>query len=218
MTSTLTSQPTDPVAHRGPDRRTIVRTGALLSLAVVAGLAVAWAAVGRFAPHLYAGTVLQGDDPAPALDGLVFTDGAPADLAAFDDQVVMVFFGYTSCPDVCPITLATAAAAMSQLDPADRDRTRLVMVTVDPEVDTPERLERYVESFHPQFLGATGSRDAIADAASRYGVFHHAGGTADGLIDHTASVLGIAPDGSLRILWSPDVTADQLAADISKLL
>ncbi len=214
-----------PAADQTPNiepNRARRRSGRMRVLAVVAavvvGIAFAFLAIRAVRPHLYAGTVLQGDAPAPALEGLVRADGSSVDLADYEGDVLMVFFGYANCPDVCPTTMATAAQAMDSLSAEDRDRTRLLMVSVDPSRDTPEYLETFTSFFHPNFSGATGPVEAIDSAASQYGIFYQLGEGEDYTVDHTASLMGIAPDGVLRIVWPPEVTAEQLAGDIAELL
>ncbi len=129
------------------------RRMAAVVAAVVAGLAVVVLVVPRLwsaaTPHLYAGTVLQQSTPAPSLDDLVFGDGSTVDLTAFDDEVVMLFFGYTSCPDVCPTTLSVASQAMAKLADDEAERVRLIMVSVDPERDDPADVQNYAGFFHP---------------------------------------------------------------------
>ena len=188
---------------------------------VAAGLIAALWAASLFRPHLYAGTVLQGDEPAPSLAELAYADGTPVDLAALDGDVVLVFFGYTNCPDICPTTLADAAAAIDQLDDGEAERVHVIMVSVDPERDGTTTLQDYVGFFDPTFQGAAGTTEAIDRAASAYGVFYQLGEPeADGdyLVDHTGTLMGIGPDGAIRVVWSSGVGPDALAADLDALL
>ncbi len=189
--------------------------GSLLVAVVAAGVLVAPRIVAILQPHLYTGTVLQGSEPAPPLDELRGVDGAPVDVSAHEGSVLLVFFGYTNCPDVCPGTLARASLAIDQLGD-DGDRVDLLLVGVDPARDSAEDLETYVDLFDPRFDAATGDPGDLASVASRYGVYHDV--VADGLVDHTASLIGIDPDGRLRILWPPDVDVDALTADLAALL
>lgn len=203
----------------GRRRRLLVAAGVLAAVAL--GLVVATLLASRFRPHLYAGTVLQGEEPAPSLAELIDGDGVPIDLAAHEGEVVLVFFGYTNCPDVCPTTLADAAGAIDQLDPDDAERTNLVMVSVDPFRDDPATVDSYAGFFHPDFRGASGPTEAIDRAASAYGVFYRLGAAEpDGgyWVDHTGSLIGIGPDGSIRVIWASGVGSDALAGDIQALL
>jgi protein SCO1/2 len=186
-------------------------------LAVVAA-AVLGVVVGvwLFRPHPFAGAVLQAPTPAPALEDLVFHTGAPADLPALRGDVVLVFFGYTHCPDICPTTLATAARAKEQLG-RQADRVQVLMVTVDPERDDEASLGAYVTGFDRDFLGVTGDPVKLREAATVYGVFvEHDASSHD--IGHTANLMAIDPDGYLRVVYSHEVAPDALAADLRELL
>lgn len=198
------------------------RLVAIVAAVVVVGVVAARFLVGGLTPHLYAGTVLQQSQAAPPLDGLSFASGEPVDLAAFEGEVALVFFGYTNCPDVCPLTLSTVRRAMDQLDAQQRDRVQMMMVSVDPDRDEPQSLQQYVGFFDPGFRGVGGPKEAIDRAATLYGVYYELDRVDEDdqayLVDHTASLMGIGPDGALRVIWSSEVTADALAADLEELL
>lgn len=207
---------------RPPLRALLVRAAAVLAVATL-GIAVVQVTVRQLRPHLYTGTVLQAPEPAPGLDNLRFASGDPADLSRFDGQVVLVFFGYTHCPDVCPVTLANAARARAALPEADRERTRLVMLSVDPDRDDLASLQNYVAGFDPTFLAAGGDPADIQRVATNYGIYGEIVPEEERLaghytIDHTASVMGIGPDGRLRIVWPPNVDVERLRMDIEELL
>jgi protein SCO1 len=202
---------------------TVVRSRRLWPL-VVAGVGVVAAiAVLSFSwvrPHTYSGFVLQSPAPAPSMEGLVDHTGAPVDLATYRGDVVLVYFGYTHCPDVCPTTLSTAAKAIERLG-GRGERVHLLMVTVDPERDTPEYLADYVTYFDARFLGVWGTPDDLAKTAALYSVYYQKGeGTVETgyVVDHTATLMAIDPDGFIRVLFTPEHTADQLAADLQELL
>ena len=215
---TIDDHPPAPAGDRPPRRWYRSPSVALAAALVVVAVAAAGPVLAWFRPHLYAGTVLQGNRPAPPLDGLVLASGEPVDVSAHEGDVLLVFFGYTNCPDVCPLTLSTAARAIEQLDTDRRERVDLVMISVDPERDDLASLQRYVEQFDGRFSGAGGPTEAIDLAATRYGVYYRAGWGDDYLVDHTATLLGVGPDGALRVIWSPDVAAADLAADLDELL
>ena len=121
-------------------------------------------------PH---GAKFQSSDVTGSAFGRDFAlrdpTGKERTLADFRGKAVVVFFGYTQCPDVCPTTLAALAEAMKKLGP-DADRVQVVFITVDPERDTPEVLKSYVESFDAPIMALTGSTEAVAQAA----IPHHA--------------------------------------------
>ena len=188
-----------------------MRGAALFALAILAGLGVAWFGLPRLlARDALHGTAFPDPEPAPALDGLVTADGAPVDLAADRGKAVVLFFGYTSCPDVCPTSLALLSRAIDELGD-DREDVVVYFVSVDPDRDTPELLARYTSHFSDRIVGVTGSADAIAEAAARYGIFYELHEPdADGFytVDHTASFTGIDGKGRLRVVWPSEVDVD----------
>ena len=130
-------------------------------------LAVAVAACGE--PRELAGFVRT---PAPSVATTSLPDvasGEQFDFVAPEDGLLLVYFGYTSCPDVCPTTLADVRTALGRLG-EDADRVELVMATVDPDRDTPERLAHYVRWFNPRFLGANGSHGELQGFTRQLGV------------------------------------------------
>lgn len=197
------------------------RTLLIGSILALVGFGALRFMAGAVTPHLYAGTVLQDSTPAPAFEGLSYADGSPADLSDYAGDVVLLYFGYTNCPDVCPTALASASTALRDMNESDRDRVELLMVTVDPVRDTPDELQSYVEFFDPSFKGVSGSRDDIDRIASQYGVFYELGeGTPETgyVVDHTATMLALDTTGALRIVWPPTVSSDELNQDIEELL
>ena len=200
-----------------PVPRSARRLWPLALLGVAAGVVVTVLLAPLLRPHVFHGAVLQADSPAPALN-LMTTNGEPLDLASYEGSVVVLYFGYTFCPDVCPTTLADVARAKRELDTED---IQVIMITVDPERDTPEVLTNYLTSFDTSFLGAYGSPEAIAEAAALYGVFFEAreGSEATGyLVDHTATLLVIDTEGRLKVLLPFGVSATDIAADLDALL
>src|SRR5690606_35836375 len=111
------------------------------------------------------------DPPAPVTDlSLIDHDGRPFTLDDLRGEVVVVYVGYTHCPDVCPTTLLSLANARRALPEKMQDDVRVVMVTADPDRDTPEILKRYVGYFDPTFIGVTGSHDEVLDALGGWGI------------------------------------------------
>jgi protein SCO1/2 len=139
----------------------------------------------------------------PARDVADFTLQGPAGPVALHDlrgQVLLLYFGYLTCPDICPTSLSDAAKAMAKLSPAEAERVRLLFVSVDPERDTAEATDRYARFFHPRFAGATG-KPAELDAAIRLFGGHYAKVPVDSslgyAVDHTADIYVLAPGGRL---------------------
>lgn len=144
--------------------------------------------------------------------------GTPRSLADFRGKVVVLFFGYTHCPDICPTTLAELAAAMKKLG-SDADKVQVLFVTVDPQRDTPELLARYVPSFDARFLGLYGTLDETAKAARDFKViFQKQGGGADYTVDHSAGSYIFDPQGRLRLYVAYGQGADAFVHDIRQLL
>jgi protein SCO1/2 len=146
--------------------------------------------------------------------------GATRTLADFRGKVVVVFFGYTHCPDACPTTLADLAAAMKKLGP-DASRVQVLFITVDPERDTPALLAQYVPAFNPSFLGLYGDAAATEAVAKEYKVIYqkHAGDTPGNYtVDHSAGSFIYDPQGRVRLYASYGQGADVFAHDIAALL
>jgi protein SCO1/2 len=145
--------------------------------------------------------------------------GKTRTLADFRGKVVVVFFGYTHCPDVCPTTLADLKVAREQLG-EDGKRVQVLFVTVDPERDTRELLSNYVPTFDPSFLGLYGDPAATARVAKEFRVFYQKvpGKTPDSYtVDHTAGSYVFDPQGRLRLLVRPG-NVPNLVADLKTLL
>ena len=183
----------------------------------LAGLAALWYR-SAVPPEMH-GLLLQ--DNLPAADfTLTATDGRRVSLSDFRGRVVMLYFGYTFCPDVCPATLTEVKRAFQVLG-AQAEAVQLLMISVDPERDTPEKLADYVARFDPRFLGVTGTEAELAAATVPFGVIYqkHAGSAATGyLIDHTASLTIIDRQGYTRLILPFGVSGDDMAADLRYLL
>jgi protein SCO1/2 len=194
---------------------------AAVAAAVVVGVAVALFVVPQLAdePHTFTGTVLNDPDPAPSFT-LTADNGERLGIDAYEGQVVLMYFGYTFCPDICPASLAELADAMRDLGDASSD-VQVVMISVDPARDTPELLGEYVDHFDPSFVGMTGTEEEIAAVADLYGVFYqaHEGTAATGyLVDHLASVMVVDRRGRLVEIIGFGTKGEQIAADVREWL
>jgi protein SCO1/2 len=189
-------------------------------LALILGLFVGWAIISLIgAPYTYHGTLIQSPEPDRNFT-LTGSGGEAVSLHDFRGQAVLLYFGYTFCPDVCPATMVELARATELLD-QDAQKTQVIMISVDPDRDTPEKLAEYVTYFDPSFIGVTGSEDEIAAVATQYGIFYekHEGTVDSGyLIDHTASVVVVDPDGYLRLVYPFGTPAEDIAEDLSHLV
>ncbi len=165
-------------------------------------------------------TDVTGSDIAKSGFELIDHSGAPRTLQDYRGKVVVVFFGFTHCPDVCPMTLVEMAEAMKLLGEKS-DRVQVLFVTVDPERDSPELLSKYVPAFDPRFVGLWGEPDQIARTAKDFKVFYQktqVSSSGSYSIDHTAGSYVFDPQGRLRLFLRHGVGAEPLAEDITRLL
>ncbi len=143
-------------------------------------------------------------------------------LSEFRGKAVFMFFGYTHCPDVCPAALQTLARTMKLLDEEERSKVQVLFISVDPERDTPEVSQKYAEFFYPTFLGLTGTPEEIKKVTKDYMAFYSkVEGQSEGgyLVDHTAYIYLIAPDGTLKLIYpSTKQKPELMAEDVRKLL
>jgi protein SCO1/2 len=188
-----------------------------IALAGIALIAAAW--FFWFKPPTLHGTLLTNDVPAADFT-LHTTAGKTVSLQDFRGKVVLLYFGYTHCPDVCPATLAEVRVAMAELG-RRADDIQVIMVSVDPERDTPERLADYVSRFDQRFLGISGTLDEVSAIATAYGIYFrkHEGSEATGyLVDHSAQLLAIDRRGNTRMVFPFGVHGEELAKDIRYIL
>jgi protein SCO1/2 len=160
--------------------------------------------------------------PRPAADFTLTTqDGKEFRLGRERGKVVALWFGYTFCPDVCPTTLADLVQAQQALG-KDAGRFRIVLVTVDPERDTPARLREYVKAFGGGFTAVTGAPERLAETRKAYGVVAEKrvvpGTSASYLIDHSAFVYVVDPTGQLRLMFPFGMSVPDMVHDIKRLL
>ena len=145
-------------------------------------------------------------------------NGRPRTLADFRGKVVVLNFGYTQCPDICPTTLADLAVALRSLG-ADAGRVQVLFVTVDPERDTREVLSQYVTAFDPRFLGLYGDREATLRAAKEFKVFYEKVPSGSSYtVNHSAMTYVLDAQGRLRLFVRHDRIAADLADDLKALL
>ena len=174
-----------------------------------------------FICFLALGLVSCGDKP-PGTQGpqggdfVLHSAAGPVDTGTLRGNVLLIFFGYTNCPDVCPASLAAGAQALIALSADERAKTRLIMVSVDPERDTPAKLKEYAAYFHTGMIGVTGTPEEIATVAKSFGagyVRQPADASGRYAVDHTANTYLVGPDGKLAAtipLGTP--TVDLVAA------
>jgi protein SCO1 len=148
-------------------------------------------------------------------------NGGAVTQADFAGKFMLIYFGFTHCPDVCPTELQTMANALDMLGP-DAGRVVPVFITVDPARDTSDQLKGYVAAFHPRMIGLTGSPEQIAAVAKAYKVYYSKAqspsGSSDYQVDHTSFVYLMGPDGNLRSLFRSGISDKAMATEIRNQL
>ncbi len=206
----------------GPARRTSF-PGAIIVLALIALLAVGFLG----ARHYFGQPMAPAVEPAAGtgIGGpftLVDQDGRTVTDATFRGKYMLVYFGFTYCPDVCPTSLARNAAALDLVgDKADK--VVPILISVDPERDTPAKLKEYVAAFGPRLIGLTGSPEQVKAAAQAYKVFYmrapQPGGDADSyLVDHSTFTYLMDPDGHLLRFYRHTQSPEEIAADLKTII
>lgn len=146
----------------------------------------------------------------------------PLRLADYRGKAVLVYFGYTYCPDICPTALTAIADGLRRLAPEEAAKAAAIFISVDPERDTPAHLKEYTAFFHPAITGVTGSPEKIAEVARAYGVFYakQNASVADGsyAVDHTSDIFLVAPDGKLAGRLPHGTPPEKLAEAMRRLL
>ena len=191
----------------------------VLVTALAAGIFVA-ARFEQRSPELQAAIVLPAPTPLPEFT-LVDQAGGSVTRATFRDRWSLVFFGFTHCPDICPTTLQVLAAARDSLRAAGhRPLPRIVLVSVDPERDTPEVMGRYVNYFGDNNLGVTGDLAELTRLTAALGIYFQkqAGDGDNYAVDHSAAVLLVNPEGSLHALFGGPHVPDNFVHDLPTIM
>ncbi|AZT85803.1 SCO family protein [Marinobacter sp. NP-4(2019)] len=165
------------------------------------------------------GKDIQGLMPELAFE-LTDTSGETVRAGELDGQIRLLFFGFTSCPDVCPTTLQKLSQAIKAMPPELQSRTLALFVSVDPKRDTPERLASYVEFFGKRIVGLTGDEPELRELAKRYRTtFGYDEPDADGnyAVSHSSAVYVFDREGKARLLLRPELSADEIRQDLIAL-
>ena len=155
---------------------------------------------------------------------LVNQDGETVTDADFRGKAMLIYFGFTYCPDFCPASLQIMDAALDRLPEADRDRFQPILISVDPERDTPALLKQYVSAdvFPEALVGLTGSPEQVRDAARAYRVYYARvdddGVSSDYTVDHSSLIYLMGPDGNFVDVFPHNTTPDQMAARLQRFL
>lgn len=167
----------------------------------------------------FRGTLYDPALPASEIE-LTQADGSNFKLSEKRGEIVLLFFGYTFCPDVCPTTLSELRKIKSELG-EDAALVQVVYITVDPDRDTPEKVQEYVSLFNPTFIGLSGSLEELEPVWQDYGVYREIEdvGSASGyVVTHTARVYLIDPDGNLRLSYAFGTPTDDILHDVKLVL
>jgi protein SCO1/2 len=172
--------------------------------------------------YQYHGTLYAQPQTAPAIPGVNW-DNQPFDLAALRGKVVLIFFGYTYCPDVCPLTLAELATLYQQASEAAKD-VAVVFVSTDPQRDTPARLAQYIAAFNPTFYAVHVPADQLEAVKAAYGVFAEENDVATPppgnayYVDHSGYIYVIDKGGDLRLTYGYSEPKEELLLDVLHLV
>jgi protein SCO1/2 len=193
--------------------------GVLVALLIGSGAGMVW-----LVQHPAAESGSAGSFGGASIGGpFVLTDGSGKAVTDkdFRGHFLLVYFGYTFCPDVCPTTLNDVAQAMEKLGPRAAN-VQVLFITVDPKRDTPKVIEQYAAAFSPKFIGLTGTPDQIKTVAREYRVYyaeHRTGpGPNDYAMDHSSILYLMGPDGGFIAPIPADGGPDTVAADVAKYL
>jgi len=157
---------------------------------------------------------------APEFD-LTGGNGNDVRLSEMRGNIVLLFFGYTTCPDVCPTTMAELKSVTDKLGAEKSKNVKVILVTVDPERDTPQRMQEYVNHFSKDFIGLTGAEAELAKVWNDYGIFRQVvdeNSAAGYGIDHTARITLIDQNGNLRASYGFDTPVDDIVHDVKLFL
>lgn len=197
----------------------ILETQKVLAVAMLAALSLALAACSPSPPPKFKATDITGSGIGGDFE-LPDHNGAIRRLAEFRGKAVVVFFGFTSCPDVCPTTLQRLAQTMKRLGP-DADAVQVIMITVDPARDSKQVMSQYVTSFDSRFIGLVPGEEALRQAAGQFKVYINRNKpNADGFytVDHTAAFFVFDRRGRIRLYVRDELSSNDLTADLRVLL
>ena len=189
------------------------------ALAVIAIATAAGFFAGRWwpaePPSLLASTALFGEERALPEFALTDHTGRAYTRRDLTQTWTLLFFGYTHCPDICPITLATMSASVDAIAALGGEAPRVVFVSVDPERDAPSHLGSYVTVFREDFLGVTGSHEELGKLTRALGVgYARDADDPEYLVEHSAALLLVNPKGELQAVFAPPHAPDTIARDI----
>ena len=187
---------------------------------ILAGLALFGVGCQAFASdYEYKGVLLDPPLSLPDFE-LAATDGQPFHLSEVEGDIALIYFGYTFCPDVCPLTMADVRKALTDLE--GQENIHVIFISVDPERDTPEVLGRYVKAFGPAFIGLTDDFEKTQEVMKAYGAFAEKEEVPDSaagyLVSHTARLYLVSPERELLLTYPFGFESEDLRSDLTYLL
>ncbi len=191
-----------------------------LAIAVVLGLLLPRLGLSPGAPSVTSGLLLDQPRPLQPWGAALVDDAEQAfALADFRGKYHLLFFGFASCPDICPMTLVTASQMYRQLAPEAQQNLQVTLISVDPDRDTPEMLHRYVRNFHPDFNALTGPEPSLQELADQAGIAYIKVPLENGYtIDHSAALVLLDPEARIKGYFSPPLDAATLARDLEQII
>lgn len=191
-----------------------------LAVVLIAGFVIPRLDMGFGGDQIDSGLVLDPARPLQNWPAPLLTEDAQAfGLSDFEGAYHLLFFGFASCPDICPNTLLEVARVYRELPASVQERLNVVLVSVDPERDPPAKLRAYVKNFHPDFRALTGPEASIADLASQVGIAFMKVELADGYtVDHSAALVMLNPQAQIQAYFAPPLKLDSLQADLTRLI
>jgi len=170
-------------------------------------------------PHVFNGSPYQDPSPAPPIP-LLDTSGIPFQLKDYHGKIILLYFGYTFCPDICPSTLANVRHILDELGDSSHEVV-FMMITVDPARDSPEILGKYMSRFHPGYIGIWGEGEELEIVKQSYGVFSETDPESDPvnyLVSHTARIFLIDQEGILRTGYSFGTPNEEILSDVEYII
>jgi protein SCO1/2 len=196
-----------------------MRSGLIVGMALGLILVVGLGMIFLSGPYQYQGSLI--DPPVQAVDfTLIDQQGQSFKLSEQRGSTVLIFFGYTHCPDICPTTLAEYQEILTGLKD-QASKVRFVFITVDPERDTPEQLAEYIEFFNPSFVGLTEERKNLEPVWKAYGVYQQkqdVGSAAGYLVDHSTRMYVVDPKGNLVLTYPFGFETQKIIDDLVHLV
>jgi len=204
-----------PVSSQRPSLR--VPLFILAALVVIAAGALVYE---RIKTPTYYGSVIFPPKPMPGFT--LQSSNGPVSLDSFRGKYILVYFGYTSCPDICPITLATITQALAKLGAKKAENFQVIFISVDYKRDTPQISDAFAKRFNENFIGLGGTEAQINQVTQEYGIYYKLNPpdptTGFYSVDHTALVQVLNPQGALILIWPFGMQPDQEASDLATLL